>query len=108
MTNKFIGAFICASMLLIVACANNAPVKQPNGVYLTGSAIAALDRAKTDVEKARQQDALWTTALSELNAAETAATLGDSPDVISHAHEASALAKLGIAQLSLPSTEPFK
>ncbi|MHB0990005.1 MAG: hypothetical protein ACYC3O_01470 [Burkholderiales bacterium] len=108
MTNTFIGAFICVFVLLISACANNAPVRQPNGVYLTGSAIAALDRAKADVDKARQQDALWTTALNELNAAETAATQGESAAVIDHAHEASALAKLGIAQLSLPSTNPFK
>lgn len=108
MTNKFIGAFLCVVTLLVSACANNAPVRQPNGVYLTGSAIAALDRAKADVEKARQRDALWTTALNELNTAETAATQGDSAAVISHAHEASALAKLGIEQLSLPSTDPFK
>ncbi|MHB1676981.1 MAG: hypothetical protein ACYCSS_05510 [Sulfuriferula sp.] len=108
MTNKIIAGILFAAVVLFAGCANNTPIKQPNGVYLSGAALAALDQAKIDVGHARQQHALWTTALSELKTAESAATQGDSSAVISHAHQASILAKLGIAQLSLPSTEPFK
>ena len=108
MTYPILTAFICVAVLTTSGCADNTPVKQPNGVYLSPAALAALNKAKFDIDSARRQRALWTTALSELTSAETAATQGDSATVISHAHEASALAELGIAQLSLPSTEPFK
>lgn len=111
MWTKTFAAILGACVLTLGGCAAtamNKPVMQSNGVFLSGEAQAALDQAKIDVARAREQRALWTTAQTELERAEADASRGDSPAVITHAHQASQLARLGIEQLALPSTEPFK
>ncbi len=72
---------------------------------ISAEAQQALTQAEADVKMAKSKFALWTTTDSALKAAKEAAKSGDSAAVIKQATMASDLAKLGIGQLSYPSTE---
>lgn len=114
-SNTLLITLISATVLVLNGCAGGTdnmntgvPVTQSATPALSTAAQLALDQAKIDVTNAIQQRALWTTAQNELDAAEVAAGIADNAAVITHARQASKLAKRGIAQLSLPSTDPFK
>lgn len=72
---------------------------------ISAEAKAALTQAEADVKTAKAKFALWTTAATALKAAQEAAKAGDSAGVISQAAYASGQVKLGLAQLSYPTTE---
>lgn len=107
--NKLIIALIGATVLAISGCAGTGQtVSAPAVPALSEEAQTALTQAQTDVATAKKQKALWTNAESALKAAEDAAKTMDNEAVIKLSKKASSTAKLGIAQSSLPSTDPFK
>lgn len=109
--NKLIIALIGASVLAISGCAGNfkdlKTAATPATPTLSAEAQAALKQAQTDVASAKKQKALWTPAADDLKDAEKAASTGNSAAVIKQAKSASELSKLGIEQLSLPTTDHF-
>lgn len=107
--NKFIIALIGASVLAMSGCAGTTQTAStPASGTLSSEAQSALTQAQADVASAKKHGALWTNAANSLKAAETAAKTGDSATVIKDSKTASAAAKLGIEQTSLPSTDQFK
>jgi len=81
------------------------PTQTATTASITPEARDMLTQAENDVSDARVKFALWTTAESALQAAQEAASVGDSAGVIRHARFASSQARLGLEQLKLPSTE---
>lgn len=64
----------------------------------TGSSTRDLAEARAWVERARARDALWTTAVQHLRAAEAASAAGREQEAATLALEASELARLGLEQ----------
>lgn len=107
--NKLIIALIGATVLAISGCAGTQQTASAPAVpTLSEEAQTALAQAQTDVAAAKKQKALWTNAESALKAAEDAAKTLDNETVIKASKKASTFAKLGIAQSTLPSTDPYK
>ncbi len=124
--HKLLIALLAASSVLMSGCASTAkttaaaPAPAPAAVVaapapapapkptLSIDAQAALAEAKSSVAAAQAQKALWTVSATALKAAEAAAKAFDDAAVIKNAKFATETAQLGIAQLSLPSTEHSK
>ncbi|MDR3392813.1 MAG: hypothetical protein P4L77_13880 [Sulfuriferula sp.] len=107
--NKLIIALVGASIMAIGGCASTEQMAvAPTAPALSAEAQTALTQAQADVASAKKQNALWTSAESDLKAAEAAAKTADSATVIQKSKKASDEAMLGIAQLKLPSTDQFK
>ena len=101
-------ALACFTALFLAACATGpAPqaAAKPAAPALTAEAKSALAQAEADIKAAKAEYGLWTTAQDALKDAQEAAKKGDSTTVLREAKEASALAKLGLAQNKYPSTE---
>lgn len=78
---------------------------KPSSPAISPEAQTLLAQAEKDVQMAREQFALWTTAEMALKQAWEAAHAGDSLRVIQYARRASGQVRAGLAQLSYPGTE---
>lgn len=103
--------FVLAASLSLVACAPVPPkpdpvAPSPSGIpAISPEARNLLAQAEQDVQAAREQFALWTTAEAALKLAWEAANAGDGATVTKQARRASELVKAGLAQLAYPGTE---
>lgn len=110
--NKTLIALAATGLLTLAGCAGSMDSGQPAKLAatpaLSAEAQTALTQAEADVAAAKKQKALWTTADKALKSAQEAAKAADNAAVMKNAKIASADAKLGIAQLKYPTTEPFR
>ena len=105
--NHRLGSFAGICLIALAAC-SSAPRRNPPNTpaMISPAAQQALIQAGIDVQAAQDRFALWTTAASAYQAALEAAKSGKSDVVMQQASFASSQAKLGIAQLAYPTTEP--
>ncbi len=112
MKSTFATVMAHALMAMALAGCGQAPTraveapKDSVSPAISEEAREALARAEADVEAARTQFALWTTAEAALRQARDAAKAGDSGTVIQQSRFVAEQVKGGMAQLSYPSTEP--
>lgn len=112
--NRFLIAFAGASILILGGCQSTATTKPelaepPKGEAvkpsLSEEAKQTLAQAEADVKQAKAKNALWTTAEDALKKAQEAAKKADSVAVIKFSKTASEQARLGLKQLSYPTTK---
>ncbi len=110
MSSNFLSAAAVSLIALFIsACSVMTPSATAEQASATPTisveAAAALARAEADVSYAKSKFALWTTAEAALAAAQAAARAGDSARVIKQSGFASSQVRLGLEQLSYPTTE---
>lgn len=101
MQKQLLIAAIAAGMFSLTGC-QTMPAAAPAKAQLNDEAKMALAGAESDVKEAGKNGALWTGAAGALKAAKEAAAKGDSNATIKDAKQASAQAKLGLAQKKDP------
>ena len=101
MQKQLLIAAIAAGMFSLTGC-QTTPAAAPAKAQLNDEAKMALAGAESDVKEAGKNGALWTGAAGALKEAKEAAAKGDSNATIKDAKQASAQAKLGLAQKKDP------
>ena len=100
MQKQLLIAAMAAGMFSLTGC-QTTPATSAKA-QINDDAKMALAWAEADVKEAGQNGALWTGAAGALKAAKEAAAKGDSNATIKDAKQASAQAKLGMAQKKDP------
>lgn len=97
---KVLFALTAASLLAMSGCA--VQEEKPAAPQISAGAKAALAAAEAAVKKAKDNDALWSTAEDALKKAKEAEKKGDSAGVASASELAKKQAELGLAQKNYP------
>ena len=100
MQKQLLIAAMVAGMFSLTGCQTTPAT--PAKAQINDDAKIALAWAEADVKEAGKEGALWTGAAGALKAAKEAAAKGDSNTTIKDAKQASAQAKLGMAQKKDP------
>jgi hypothetical protein len=102
MQKQLLIAAMVAGMFSVAGCQTTTTPATPAKAQLNDEAKMALAWAEADVKEAGKSGALWTTAADALKSAQEAAAKGDNSATLKAAKNASAQAKLGLAQKKDP------
>jgi len=108
---KLLQSGLILGLCMLTACAwqwapeANPPMRPaivPKPTALSAESASALQAAEQSVSDARAKQALWSTAVTQLELARAAAREFDSEATLKHAREAIALCVLSVQQMSAP------